>query len=340
MKKGGDTDRGLEQRWRRKSGGHAVRKILVATRLLREIYVASLVSAIMAAAGGAIYILVFPSSVVLVEALVWLIEAISFTSLAVAFKIAASRTVYYRARFEILRIEALAALHVALIGLFLTAFIVLKSILRPQGEATPMILSSYPLLSAVFSFLLEKRLHSRLRSLEIRLASLRLVAEKLRLDVILEAAGGLSIILANMTGIVAFEAAIVAAVGAYVMYGLGSIAVHNILYLVGPGPQAERDRVRRSISTVLGSLGYKPRTVRVESYGTFAEAEVWVEYPHDASLRSAYETSRLIARRLVAEVPELLRAIVIMVPVRLRRIKRYRREEVKLEAERESGSSP
>ncbi len=315
------------RRWRRRErSGYAVRKILKATQVLRAVLAAAGVSAVMAVIGIILYLAVFPSDVVLVEAFVWLIEAISFSSLAVAFYIAASRTIKQRERFEILRIEALAALHVALAGLLVTGFIVAKAIFLPPKGLTPIELSLYPLASAAISFAMERALHSRLHKLEIKLVSLRFVAEKLKLDVALEAAGGLSIIASNITGYRLFEVAIVVAVGVYVIYGLGSIAIHNLLYLIGPGPRSERERVRRSILLVVEDLGYKAKSVRVESYGTFAEAEVWVEYPHHATLMEAYRDARKLARALVNRVPELLRSVVVMVPVKVKTVKRYRRK--------------
>lgn len=318
---------GAPDRWRRKeSRGYAVRKILKAASALKAVLVAATISGVMAALGIALYLMVFPSDVVLVEAFVWLIEAISFSSLAVAFYIAASRTIRQRERFEILRVEALTVLHVAVAGLAVTGFVVAKSLFTQGKEVTPLPLSLYPLLSALISYVMEKVLHSQLHRLEVRLVSVRFVAEKLKLDVALEAAGGLAIIASNLTGSRLFEIALVVSVGLYVIYSLGSIAIHNLLYLVGPGPRSERERVRRSIVTVVEGLGYKVKGVRVESYGTFAEAEVWVEYPRTATLIEAYREARSIARELVHNVPELLRSVVVMVPSRVRTVKRYKRK--------------
>ncbi|MCE4604005.1 MAG: cation transporter [Aeropyrum sp.] len=319
------------RRWYRRPQSPSVsaRKILRAVGLLKYIYISAAVSAVMSVVGIAAYLLVYPSSVVLVEAFVWFVEAITFFGLAVAFKIAASRTVYYKARFEILRAESLVVLHSALIGVAIVVGVMLKSVFGKGGEPTPMILALYPGISGVISYILEKYMFAKLKRIEVKLASLRFVAEKLKLDVLLEEAGAVAIILSNMTGQTLFETVLVVVVGLYLVYALGGIAVRNLLYLVGPGPQDERLRVRRQVEMVLSEMGYTPRSIRIESYGTFSEAEVWVEYSGRATLEKSFKTSVSIARALVARIPELLRAVVIMVPVRKTVIRRYYRAEEK-----------
>lgn len=323
---GGDR---REVRFRRRRGvSIARRKILKATQVLRYLYLVAIVSSVMSALGIGLYLFIARSNVVLVEAFVWLVEAISFAGLAVAFKIAASRTLYYRARFEILRLESLASLHLALVGLAVTLFIAYKAVVGGGKDGpTPIILSLYPLGSAVISYFLSRMLHEKLRKLEVQIVTIRVVEEKLKFDVILEAAGGLAIIASNMIQQPIIETGIVVIVALYVLYGLGGLAYHNLMYIIGPGPSSERERVSRQIRVVLEREGYKARMIRVESYGTFSEAEVWIEYPSNASLGRAYHESASIARKLVRGVPELLRALIIMVPVRSRMVTRYRRVE-------------
>lgn len=317
-----------DSRWHRRRKSGAVRKILAATNVLRYVYVSSLVSWVMAAIGIALYLLVFRSSIILVESFVWLVEAISFLGLALSFKIAASRTIFYRARYEVLRIEALSTLVLAVVGVGVTLGIAWKAVsgFRAGGvEPTPILLSIYPLASAAISYILESFLQRKLRSVEYKLQSVRAIIEKLKYDVVLEAAGGAAIIVANIASSTLFEASIVVVVAAYVVYGLGSLAVNSVLYIVGPGPSWERERIRALIREGLARRGHRYRQIRVESYGTFAEAEVWVEYVHDATLLKAHREARSIARELVNLVPELLRVVVIMVPVKSVEVKRYKR---------------
>ncbi len=317
-----------DRRWkRRKPVGIIHRKILKATKVLTYIYLVAGVSSLMSIIGILLYLFVSPSNVVLVEAFVWFVEAISFAGLAVAFKIAASRTMYYKARFEILRMEALASFHLALLGLAITLFIAYKAVSGGKGEPTPILLSLYPLGSAAMSFMLSKMLHEKLHKLELQIVSIRVVEEKLKFDVALEAAGGLAIIASNLIKQPLIETGIVILVALYVVYGLGSLALHNLMYLVGPGPKSERERVSRQIRIVLERENYKAKKIRVESYGTFSEAEVWLEYPSHVDLGTAYTESSRIARLLVKRVPELLRALVILVPVKSRVVTRYKRIE-------------
>ncbi|WP_062662576.1 cation transporter [Aeropyrum camini] len=167
--KAGRSSNSAGVRWARRVQAPSVsaRKILKATNLIRYIYASALASAVMATAGVALYLLVFPSGVVLVEAFVWFVEAITFLSLAVAFNIAASRTVYYKARFEILRIESLMALHSALIGVAIVVFIMGKAVFSKGSEPTPIMLALYPGVSGLVSYAIERYLSGSLGGLRL-----------------------------------------------------------------------------------------------------------------------------------------------------------------------------
>ncbi|MCE4599314.1 MAG: cation transporter [Desulfurococcales archaeon] len=299
--------------------GPAVRKILKVVEATRLVYRVSAISLLLAVLGVTLYVYVYPSNIILFEAFVWMIEAISFTGIAVALKIASSRTQLYGARYEILRIEALAALIVSVIALIITGFIVYKSLVKPGGY-TPLVLSSYPLLSAFISYLLEKSLHRELGDLEIKITSLKVVADKLGYDVLIELAGGIAIILSNIIESSIIEKMIVIVTAIYVSYGLLGISNNNLLYLIGPGPSHHRAEIRRKIIRELNQAGYKPRRIRVEVYGTFAEAEVWIELDSSISLSRAHNEAVNIAKRLVHNIPELLRVLVITVPTKKRKI--------------------
>ncbi|MEB3774862.1 MAG: cation transporter [Desulfurococcales archaeon] len=305
------------ERWRtsRHRRGPVVRKILRAVEAVRTVYVVSVLSVALSLAGILLYTLYYPSNIVLFEAFVWLIEAVSFAGVAVAFKIASSRALFYRARYEVLRIEALASALIGFIGLVITLIIIYRS-MTGGHETTPAILSLYPLASAAASYILEGILHSRLRTLELRLVSLQVIASKLRYDVIVEVAGGLAILLSNMLHNPVAEEALILLIGAYILYGLAGITYSNILYLIGPGPARHREEIRERIRRELSLRGYKARNIRVEVYGTFSEAEVWVELGGETPLSRAHREALTIAKTLVHNVPELLRVVVITVPAR------------------------
>ncbi|GAB6148490.1 cation transporter [Stetteria hydrogenophila] len=283
-------------------------------RALRSLYLVSLVSTLLAVVGFLVYVAVFPSHVVLVEAFIWLVEGISFFSLAIAFHIASSRATMYRARFEIFRIEVLSTLFLSIIAASIVILVVAESLHGGKGS-TPIILSLYPLASALASYLLERFLHKSMHYYEVRLVSVRTVASKLSLDIVFELAGGLSIIASNVFHNAAIETAVVLLVGVYTLYGLSSIFLESIYYLIGVGPKGEVERIKDKMRQLLeGDPDFKPRSFRVEMYGTFGEAEVWIEAPPHITLAEASFRSTEIARKLVSSIPELLRALVIMVP--------------------------
>ncbi len=293
----------------------AVRKILRARRLVRALDITVTVSAALAFAGIATYILVFKSDVVLMEAFVWLSEALSFLGLMVAFHVAASKATSFKARYEFLRLESLSTLLATIIALTMTGFVVYRTLTHTHGEPTPIILSIYPLSSAVASYLLEHRLAKLFSTSELRLVSIDVVVRKLGLDVVFEAAGGLSIIASNLLHNVLAEKLAVLATAAYVYYGLASIAYEATMYLLGVGPSTITRTTRRRVESVVRRVfGRPPARMRIETLGSFTEVEVWLEVSPNMSLESAYNLSMQIAREIVRRVPEVVRAIVLVVP--------------------------
>jgi len=105
---------------------------------------------------------------------------------------------------------------------------------------------------------------------------------------------------------------------AYVVYGLYNIAREAALHLIGVVPHKVHSDVERKVKRVLRRVTRfnRIRRFRLESYGTFAEVEVWLEAPETMSLGEAYYESLHIAHELVHEISELLRALVILVPRR------------------------
>jgi len=281
---------------------------------VRSIYGVAGVSIGLALVGYLLYYLVYPSSVVMFEALVWSIEAIAFSSVAYALHIASTRTVARRERYEVLRAESLASLAVAVIGILVSGFYMYKAVASREAEPTPWWLGLYPLVSAVVSFYLERLLHSRARGLEVRLVAVRAITSKLRYDVLIEALGGLAIILGYLAREPFVETAAVLIVSPYVLYGLTSLALEHLKYLVGPGPFRERKRIGQAVRRIALSRGVRVVRTRVESYGTFAEAEIWVEMPGDITLSEAHERARSLARDLIHSIPDLLRVVVVPVP--------------------------
>ncbi|BES82434.1 cation transporter [Pyrodictium abyssi] len=302
----------------------AVRKILTATGVLRSTYIVATVSLALSILGMLIY-LYEPSDVILMESFVWLIEAMSFGGLALAFKVAASRTIVYRARYEILRLESLAVLVAAIVAVFVSLIVAVRNLASSHVEPTPAILAAYPLLSGVTSYLLEKLSIRSLRRIELDIVAVRMIAEKLKLDIVFEIGGGLAILVSNLLGAATPERLAAVAMGAYVVYGLIGIAREAAMHLIGVVPRNDyRDMVVKIEDTLRRASRYQRiRRLRVESYGTFREVELWIEAPPGMTLGVAYRESMRIARRLVHEIPELLRALVVLVPERQSRRSRH-----------------
>lgn len=292
----------------------AVRKILRASRALRELYLVAGVSTALSALGIITYVAWFSSDIVLVGSFVWLIEAISFLGLVVAFKAAASRALFYRARYEIMRAEALAALLISVVAIGVAAVVCYKALVKGHEAPTPAVLALYPLGSAATSYALERRLRSRL-AVGLNIATVRTVADKLALDVMFEAAGGAAIIASNLLAEARVEAAVVVVVASYIAYGLYGIAKDSALCILGVGPSGTVRSIKRGILLELRRVtAYEVRGVKLRVHGTFAEAEVWLDAPAGMTLEEAYSEAVRIARRLVKGVPELLRALVFFVP--------------------------
>ncbi len=293
----------------------AVRKILRAKRQVRTLDQTVAVSGALAGLGIALYLLVYASDVILMEAFVWLSEALSFLGLMIAFHIATSRALSYRARYEFLRLESLATLFASVVAMAMTGLVVYKTLTSWNAEPTPILLSAYPLASAIVSYILEHQLKNAFQGIEVKLVSVHVVAVKLSLDVVFEAMGGVSIILSNIFHNIIAEKVLVLATAAYVYYGLSSIAYEATMYLLGIGPPKAISRTRRSVEKVVRKVfGRPPSLLKVETYGTFSEVEVWVEASPNISLETAHRISMSIAREIVRRVPEVIRALVVVVP--------------------------
>lgn len=295
----------------------AVRKILTATGVLRSTYIVATVSLILSMLGILLY-LYEPSDVILMESFVWLIEAMSFGGLALAFKVAASRTVVYRARYEILRLESLAVLVAAIVAIFVSLIVAARNLTSSHAEPTPAVLAMYPLLSGATSYVLERLSIRSLRRIELDIVAVRIIAEKLKLDIVFEVGGGLAILVSNLLGTAMPERLAAVAMGVYVVYGLIGIAREAAMHLIGIVSKSDYRYMAAKIEDALrrASRYQRIRRLRVESYGTFREVELWVEAPPGMTLGVAYRESIRIARQLVHEIPELLRALVVLVPER------------------------
>ncbi|BEP18465.1 hypothetical protein PYJP_18170 [Pyrofollis japonicus] len=313
----------------------AVRKILVASRAVRTTYVVAAASLVFSIIGLMLYAIT-KSDVVLMEGLVWLVEAMSFGGLAVAFKIAASRALMYRSRYEVLRLESLAVLLTSLVALFVIAIVIIRNMMSPHERVTPIIFSIYLFGSGIASLLLERYARRGLRIIGLRIVSINAISEKLSLDFLLETGGGAAIVASNLLKEPIIEAVTSIIMGLYVAYGVLGITREAVYHLIGITPyHVYRELRAKVLSTLRQATRYsRVRRLKIESYGTFYEVEMWLEAPPGITLGTAHRESMRIAHRIVHEIPEVLRALIVFVPSRdaappPRSLKRYTKKRIR-----------
>jgi len=296
----------------------AVRKVL---RIARELHFVSAVvvaSFILAALGFVLYLAYTPSSVVLMEGFVWLIEGISFFSLMIVLKIAASRAVFYGSRYEIFRSESFAAILVSIVATIIICLNIVHSVgTLIHGTYEPSLIgaSIYLLGSAVLSYIMSSRCRAVLESRKVFILTAKTIEGKLRLDALFESGAGIAIIVSNVFNMPVIENIVAIAMGMYVLWGVITIARDSFLNLIGIGPREHIERTRKNVLTVVRNVTrFRIRKLLIETFGSFAEIELWLEAPPNLTLRQAYRYAVSIAREVVLRVPEAIRALVVIVP--------------------------
>ncbi len=296
----------------------AVRKVLRVTRELHFVNVIVTVSLALAILGFLLYAFYTSSSVVLMEGFVWLVEALSFFSLMIALRIAASRAAFYGARYEIFRVESFAVVLVSLVAAGITSFNIfhtLEVLARNVGVETPIEVSAYLLGSAATSYVMSSRCKKVLEARKVFVLTAKTIEEKLRLDVVFEAGAGMAIILSNVLDMPLIEGVAALAMGFYVLMGVTLIARDAFLNLIGIGSRELVARTRRNVLNVVkNATQFKVRKLLIETFGSFAEIELWLEAPPNMTLSRAHRHAVSVAREIVLRVPEVIRALVIIVP--------------------------
>ncbi|RLF03983.1 MAG: cobalt transporter [Thermoprotei archaeon] len=294
----------------------AVRKVLRLARELRFVNYVVLISLSLSAIGFALYLLYIPSTVVLMEGFVWLVEALTFFGLLITFRIAVSKAVFYGARYEIFRTESFAVIIVAIAAGAITLFNIVHAFEgMGEGHLTPITVSSYLLASAAISYVLSRKTKSILERRKILSLTVKTVEEKLSLDVVFEAGAGIAILASNIIFMPIIENIAAIIMGFYVIIGLILIAKDAFLNLIGIGVPKLINKTRREVFSIIRrTTFFKPRRVRITSLGSFAEAEIWLEARPDLTLNEAYRHSVTIAREVIRRVGRVIRAIVIIIP--------------------------
>ncbi len=296
----------------------AVRKVLRVARELHFVNVIVTASLALAILGFLLYAFYTSSSVVLMEGFIWLIEALSFFSLMIALRIAASRAAFYGARYEIFRVESFAVVLVSLVAAGITSFNIfhtLRILAQNLGGETPIEVSAYLLGSAVTSYIMSSRCKKVLEVRKVFVLTAKTIEEKLRLDVAFEAGAGIAVIISNVFNMPLIESMVALAMGFYVLMGVALIAREAFLNLIGIGSRELVARTRRNVLNVVKSVSrFRVRKLLVETFGSFAEIELWLEAPPNMTLSRAHRHAVSIAREIVLRVPEVIRALVLIVP--------------------------
>ena len=123
----------------------AVRKIVRVRRLASVLKRIALADSIFASAGIILYLTLLPYEVVLIDAFLWVLEALLFAGIIATLNVITSKTLY-GARYELLRGESLASLFVAIIATALTMHVLASKVcaLADYSDAS----SSHPLSTA------------------------------------------------------------------------------------------------------------------------------------------------------------------------------------------------
>lgn len=295
-----------------------MRKVLRIARELHFVGTIVVTSFILAAVGFVLYLTYTQSSVVLMEGFVWLIEGISFFSLMIVLKIATSRAAFYGSRYEIFRSESFAAILVSIVAtviIGLNIVYTVETLIHGTYEPSSMDASIYLLGSAVLSYIMSSRCRAILESRKVFILTAKTIEGKLRLDALFESGAGIAIIASNVFEVPIIENTVAIAMGVYVLWGVITIARDSFLNLIGIGPKEHIERTRKNVLTVVKSITrFRVRKLLIETFGSFAEVELWLEAPPNLTLRQAYRYAVSIAREVVLRVPEAIRALVVIVP--------------------------
>ena len=298
----------------------AVRKIVKARKtasLLKKVIV---VDAIFALAGIVLYITLLRYYVILINALLWILEALMFAGVVVAVQVVTSRTLY-GARYELLRGESLASLFIAVLAVAVTTYFLVEKVatlirggtIETSNPASAIYMFAGSVVSAII-WRYCKQLSRRSRA---KLIITKTLAKKQLMDAIMDSVLGASVLAAYAAGALILEIAGLLLVAGYVLKGYFSIVREDVTRLIGV---YEPVSIRRKVVYAAKSSGkLRVRKVRLTPMGSFYEAEIWIEAPPTMPLGAAHANAMKVAREVVSKVHEVIRALVIVVPSDYRR---------------------
>ena len=302
-----------------------IRKIIRINKALRTLNVAIFVSIAMTIVGLLLYMLLFNSVLVLIESLLWLIDGLAYITILVVLRIASSRTIY-GARYELLRAESLGVLAISSTAFIVIVYLVTQTIIEHIANTpiiTPILASTFFFAEAIASLGVRKYISSSLNKSKLKPIIMHVTSRKLLLDSIAEAGGGVGIITSNILQNHLVELAIIVTIAFYSLMELAKLISSSTLYLIGIGPRHIVTETRIKVIKLVKELhGKRPKRLFIRTFGTFSEVEVWLEVPMTMSIGEAYRKATWVAREIISNIPEVLRALVIMIPEEGKEIKK------------------
>jgi len=293
----------------------AVRKIVKIRRtliLLKRIVIANFLFSIL---GVVLFLTVMPYDVILIDSFLWTLEALLFVGVLMTLYVITSKTLY-GARYELLRGESLASLFIALFASILTLYLITNklSTLYQQGviHSSSMLSTVYMFSGAVVSLIIWRYCIKFMNMPGISLVITNTLAKKQLLDSLVDAMLGISVVIANVLNKPIIEVLGIVLTSIYVLKGYIELIKEDVIRLLGTH---EPIKLKKKIIRIVKlKSGLNVRKVMLTSLGSFYEAEVWVEAPSTMTLIDAYNHALRLAKNVLHEIHEVIRALVILIP--------------------------
>ncbi len=293
----------------------AVRKIVKIRRtliLLKRIVIANFLFSIL---GIVLFLTVMPYDVILIDSFLWTLETLLFVGVLMTLYVITSKTLY-GARYELLRGESLASLFIALFASMLTLYLIVNklSTLFQQGviNSSSMLSTVYVFSGAVVSLIIWRYCITFMNIPGINLVITNTLVKKQLLDSLVDAILGISVVIANVLNKPIIEVLGIVLTSVYVLKGYIELIKEDIIRLLGTHEPIKLKK--KIIKLVKLKSGLNVKKVMLTSLGSFYEAEVWVEAPSTMTLIDAYNYALRLAKNVLHEIHEVIRALIILIP--------------------------
>lgn len=287
-----------------------VRKIMKVKEALRTMNVIVLGSLVYGLLGLSLCYSIQFSSIVFLESIIWLMEALVFFGSILTIHLITSKTLH-TSRYEILRTEVLISLFLMIITAIIAGKLMYSAISDNKEYFTPLLFSFYLFGGAVLSYAFYLWISHHHSTTEIKLLFTKTALEKLKIDAIMEFIAGISIVIASY--FLWIEKIGIVFLSGYILYESLKFSKSLFTYLIGINEVD--DEIKRSIKEVAEKFsGYRIRRLITKSFGSFVETEIWIEAPYGLKLDKAHKIAVKTAKKVILSIPEVVRALVILIP--------------------------